>query len=320
MKYIVVGGVGYLGSHLVDLLLQENHQIVVFDNFSGNLTKGSADSRVTYVLGDITIPGDIKRLETFGKIDGIFHLAARKSVSESIREPQYYENVNHLGTRNMITFCKDNSINNFVYTSSAAVYGEVESKSQITEDVAVQPINPYGRSKHLGEVALTESLTINDLSAAVLRIFNIVGSTQRDFYDPKGENVLPIMINALKHESLFTVNGGNFPTKDGTCVRDYVNVADVANAHKLAMEYLHSQPKGTHLVSNICSGVGTSVLELISIINDLSPKKLRYRIGESRPGDPSSVIGEFSTANRLLGWQPGIRIEQSVMESINSID
>lgn len=316
MKYLVVGGAGYLGSHLVEILLRENHQIIVFDNFSGNLRTRITDSRVSYVPGDITVPGDIKRLENFGKIDGIFHLAARKSVSESIRDPQNYENINHLGTRNMIAFCKDNSITNLVYTSSAAVYGEVESMTPITEDFARKPINPYGWSKHLGEIAIEESVFSNGLSAAVLRIFNIVGSTRQEFYDHRGENVLPIMVSAINQNSIFTVNGSDFPTKDGTCIRDYVNVADVANAHKLAMEYLHMKPGGTHVVSNVCSGLGTSVLELVQMINHFSPQKLKYVLGESRDGDPSSVIGDFSIAKKLLGWNPEVPVDQSVRESL----
>lgn len=144
MKYLIVGGSGYLGAHLIQLLSQDNHDLVVFDN---RFPKSNFGKRVTSVIGDITVQGDLNKLGEFGKFDGVFHLAAKKSVPESLVKPELYDEVNRGGTENIVNFCKLIKIRNFVYTSSAAVYGEVDSKKTVKENSKLEPVNPYGTSK-----------------------------------------------------------------------------------------------------------------------------------------------------------------------------
>lgn len=319
MRYLVIGGSGYLGAHLIDSLTGDNHDVINFDDHSGNMININSNPAVTNILGDIRFPNDFSKLKKLGNIDGVFHLAAKKSVPESIMQPKLYEQVNIHGTNNVIEYCEANGIQNIVYTSSAAVYGEVDSSSPVCENFGINPINPYGRTKYLAEEFLQKSTEAKLLSGFSLRIFNMAGSSRKEFFDRKAENVLPVIVTSLIGNSLFTVNGKTFDTKDGTCVRDYVNVVDVVQAHRLAMEYLQNGPSGNYKVSNICTGVGTSILDIIDILNNISERKLKYIFGEKRYGDPSSVLGDFSLANQLLGWSPKVSIAQSIKESLDSL-
>lgn len=314
MNYLVVGGSGYLGSHLIEQLINREDKVFIFDNHSGNV-KNWDDQRVTNIYGDITRYIDLDKLHNYPKIDGVFHLAAKKSVAESVVKPKLYEEVNILGTHNIVKYCVENDISKFVYTSSAAVYGQSDSDESISENNPSYPISPYGVTKLQGEKIL-EAASSRFLSGVSLRIFNIVGASKTSYFDNKGENVIPIMLRSLLTKTSFTIFGKNLATKDGTCIRDYVNAADVAKAHINAMDYLNKSPSGSYQVANISSGLGTSILELVETLNSLSREKLQWNFGEKRPSDPVSVIGDNRIANKLFGWQPEKTIIQSVAESL----
>ena len=316
MKYVVFGGTGYLGSHLVDQLISLGHQVVIFDNTSGKVVT-EFESPVSIVKGEITKAEDLHKLDQFNDIDGAFHLAAKKSVPESLLNPDLYEQVNQIGTSNVIDYCLTRGINKFIYSSSAAVYGNIDSNEVITEDFLCNPINPYGSSKLSGELLLSKVTETANLSALSLRIFNIVGAEHAKYFDFAGENVLPIIMRKMLDEQEFMVYGNAYNTHDGTCVRDYVNIRDVANAHIDAMNYLFSIPNvNGHKVVNISSGMGFSILDLINKINTLSKSELKWRFGENRAGDPASVIGSNNLAFQLLGWAPSIDLDQGIKETI----
>jgi UDP-glucose 4-epimerase len=315
MRYLVFGGSGYLGSHLVEELIVQGHEIVVFDNLSGNVATNYT-LPVKLVFGDISNVHDFKVLDSFENIDGAFHLAAKKSVPESLSNPHIYKEVNETGTNNVISYCIRRGINHFVFTSSAAVYGKVTDSTLIDEKFPVSPINPYGTTKLKGEINLADYCRDNELKAVSLRTFNIVGSRRKEYFDVGGDNVLPVIARALKQNSLFTLFGKSLNTVDGTSVRDYVNVQDVAKAHSLAMDYLQGQHENSsHQILNVSSGIGVSLLELISRFNYLSEKELKWVYGETRNGDPASVIGNNELADQLLGWKPQIGLDQSVRET-----
>ena len=314
MRYLIFGGSGYLGSHLTLQLIEKGHDLINFDNFSGHLANTFEPSVVT-IHGDITSVTDMSKLDKYGKIDGVFHVAAKKSVTESLNHPDLYKHVNVTGTKNVLDFCIYNKIKNVVFTSSAAVYGNGIT-SKIAEDSEKVPINPYGESKLLAEAILEEYCLKYQVSSLALRVFNIVGAKRREFYDDKGENVISIINRNLENANTFTIFGGDFDTKDGTCVRDYVNVSDVARAHILAMAYAEKLPPGIFNTINVCSGIGTSMLELIQMIVRNSSSNLAWTVGNKRSGDPASVIGSNDQAKRLLGWQPLVTLEQSIKESL----
>lgn len=315
MRYIVFGGAGYLGSHLVNQLISKGNDVVVFDNLSGNV-KSNLTKLSKNISGDITRLDDLNKMDNFGYFDGVFNLAAKKSVSESIINPNLYKEVNEIGTRNVLDFCVRNKIKKFVFTSSAAVYGEVDSTSSVSENSATNPINPYGLSKLGAESAIENMCKTQMLSALSLRTFNMVGARKPAYFDLLGENVLPVLVRKLYTEELFTIFGNNHTSKDGTCVRDYTNVEDIARAHVLAMSYLEKEKVGCHKSVNLSSNKGFSILELINKINEFSGKKLLWNYGEKRNGDAASVVGNNQLAKKLLGWSPKIDINQSIKETL----
>ncbi len=311
-----MGGAGYLGSHLVEKLSSENHEIVVFDNHSGNV-RTLYKQPISFIHGDVRNNEDFLRLDKYGKYDGVFHLAAKKSVPESIEKPDLYLDVNSTGMTNVISFCLERGIQNLVSTSTAAVYGHADGLSVITENSPVSPINPYGLSKLLAEDELNRICNSTFLNAVSLRTFNIIGTGREDFFDSRGENVLPMIVQKLKKSETFTLFGKNYDTKDGTCVRDYLNVKDVADAHILAMMYLELNLNlNSHQILNISSGTGVSIFELISKVEKFSGKKLNWCYSENRPGDPASVIGDNTAAKNVIGWKPLVNIDESIKESL----
>ena len=275
VNYLVVGGNGYLGLHLVDQLLSKGHGVFVFDNKAENI-RFQRNNKVNYIFGDITSEFDFNRLNSYPKFDGIFHLAAKKSVSESMINPELYDRVNIKGTQNVVRYCLANGIRNVVFTSSAATYGPCDTHIPIIETSPTNPINPYGTTKLKGEEILADAVSRDQVSAVSLRVFNIVGASNPNYFDIKGENVIPIMLRSIFLKEVFTIFGFDLDTKDGSSVRDYVNVSDVAAAHLNAMDYLHSSPSGTYVCANISSGIGTSMLDLVKGFNLLSDIKLDW--------------------------------------------
>ena len=318
MKYLVTGGSGYLGSHIVDELSNLGHQIYVIDNFSGNL-KTKIANKASYFSHDIQVGFETIQELSSHEFDGLFHVAAKKSVNESVKNPLLYQNVNLSGTRNVVDFCMKANISKIVFTSSAAVYGNSDSTDLIKESNPLKPINPYGETKLQGEVIVASAVNSGAISAVSLRVFNIVGAKNPVYFDIKGENVLPVIMRSLSTDTSFTINGNDFDTYDGTCVRDYVNVQDVAKAHIAAMNYLHEQGTGIYKVVNVASGHGTSVLELVKIANSMANKTLRWQFGENRVGDPANVVGSNEFAYELFGWKPEKSISEGVKESIDSV-
>jgi UDP-glucose 4-epimerase len=317
MRFLIFGGAGYLGSHLVDLLDFTENEIVVFDNRSGNIST-SFSSNVKFVFGDITNPASVKELDQFGKFDGVFHLAALKSVEQSFLRKDAYALVNETGTVNIAKYCKDKGIRNIVFSSSAAVYGALDSPTLISEDDLTKPINPYGLNKLNAENVLRELSASSSINVMTLRLFNLVGAAKPEYNDLRGENVLPVIARKLMGGELFKVFGNSYPTTDGTCVRDYINVLDVAMAHVMAMNFLiHNKFTGSSHTLNVCSGTGFSILELITLVNKVNKNHLSWVFGNERLGDPASVIGDNSRAKETLGWIPKIKMETSITESLS---
>jgi UDP-glucose 4-epimerase len=319
VRYLVFGGAGYLGSHLVDNLLASNNEVVVFDDKSGRV-KSSFDSRVKFIYGDISKIDDFSKLQTHGVFDGVFNLAAKKSISESFKFPDRYLDVNEKGFQNILTYCQTNHVEKIVFTSSAAVYGDNSTVPIISENVTPKPNNLYGSTKLNSEKYLEVHSSDYDFKSISLRIFNIIGASKREYLDFGGENIFPIVMDKLKHNRTLNIFGKNFSTSDGTCVRDYVNVKDVAKAHILAMGYLSSDPKARgHDSINICSSKGTSILDLVSKVSKISGKTLRYQFEDPRVGDVASVIGNNTLAREKFGWEPTLGIDESIEETLRFI-
>lgn len=308
--WIVTGGAGYIGSHVVRRL-QKRHRVVVLDDFStGQRHRLPRD--VDVVQGSVITPNDLKRLFEEYAPDGVVHLAARKETGESLREPQRYETVNIAGVRNLVSAMLGARIPRLLFASSAAVYGEVAQP--ISEDAGLRPLNPYGVTKRMAECIVRQASGPN-LRSLTFRPFNVVGAGDHQHAaDVAPTSVLPAILHGLTGGPEFVVRGNSFDTMDGSPVRDYIHVADVAEAFAWGVEYLDQSPaEKAHEVVNLATGKGTSVIELLELVGYVTQRPAKYRLGRPRAGDPAEVVGAVSRAAAM-----GIRCAYSLEEAVRS--
>lgn len=303
MKIAVIGGAGYIGSHTVRELLDQGHQVAVFDNLSSGLTK-NLFSEASFYQGDILNPTDLRSFFSDFKPQGLVHLAAFKAAGESMILPEKYSINNITGSLNIINEAVAAKIQYFVFSSSAAVYGSPQYMP-VDEKHPTNPDNYYGYTKLAIEQYLSWYDKLKGLKFAALRYFNAAG------YDIQGRltgleknpaNLIPVVMEALigKRKELL-VFGNDYDTPDGTGVRDYIHVNDLAIAHGMAFNQLTKT--NTSFIVNLGVQQGASVLDIIKMAEEISGKKVPYRIVERRPGDPSSLIANSSKANSLMGWK-----------------
>ncbi len=299
----VTGGAGYVGSHCCKAFANAGWNVVVFDNLSRGW-------REMVRWGDL-IEGDILDLESLKaamarvKPDAVAHFAAFAYVGESVEEPGMYYRNNSLGTLNILDAMRANNVKNIVFSSTCATYG-VPVRTPIDEEHPQSPINPYGWSKFIVEKMLADYSVAHDLRYAALRYFNAAGAdpdgTIGERHEPE-THVIPLAIRgALKDDYTFTIFGNDFDTRDGTGLRDYIHVADLADAHCRALEYLLKG--GASDVFNLGTGNGTTVEEIAAAVEYVSGKKLPRKIGPRRAGDPPALVASAEKALRILGWKP----------------
>ena len=311
INILVTGGAGYIGSHTCLELLNSDYALTVIDNLSNSsyesLKRVQALTEKTLDFEEVDLLDKTGLDAVFGKntFDAVIHFAALKAVGESVEIPlRYYQN-NIIGTLNLLEAMGDHGVKNFVFSSSATVYGDPHTVP-ITEDFPLQATNPYGRTKLMMEDILRDvGAATGDMNCVILRYFNPIGAHESGQIgeDPKGipNNLLPyiaqVAVGKLKELSVF---GGDYPTPDGTGVRDYIHVVDLAIGHLKAIELLDKEP-GV-VVYNLGTGQGYSVLEAIDGFKKASGKQVPYRISERRPGDIAKCYADPAKANRELGW------------------
>jgi UDP-glucose 4-epimerase len=303
MHVLVTGGAGYIGSHMVRMLRAHGHSVVVLDN----LSNGHADAVPAGVLhvGDVLDRALLDDLFSTHSFDAVLHFAGRIEVGESVREPGLYYRDNVCGSRALIDAACDAGIERFVFSSTAAVYGEPESVP-IAEDHPRQPGNPYGASKWMVERMLADESATRGLRSVSLRYFNAAGAAGDgvlgERHDPE-THLIPLACQAANgRRGALTVFGRDYPTADGTCVRDYIHVDDLCEAHLLALRYLAEGGATTSL--NLGYGRGTSVQEVIDAVGRVSGHAVPFEDGPRRDGDPSRLIAEPARARSVLGWSP----------------
>ncbi len=303
-RILVVGGAGYIGSHIVQSLCDKDYKVIVFDNFSTGFHE-NIDERVDDVIeGDIRNGGDLEKLLS-NEIDVIFHFAANKAAGESMEKPEKYSDNNLIGTLNLLNKTIEKNVKYFVFSSSAAVYGNPEYLP-IDEEHPQNPTNYYGYTKLAIEQNLKWFSKLKGLRYSLLRYFNATG------YDINGKiktkeadtaNLSPIVMEtAYGIRETMKVFGNDYDTPDGTCIRDYVHVSDLAEAHVLAMNYIID--KNENLVVNLGSENGSSVIEVIEAAKEQTGKEINYTIVGRREGDPANQVASSALANKLLGWRP----------------
>ena len=302
MTWLITGGAGYIGSHVVAAAQAAGRRVVIIDD----LSTGFADrvpSDVTFVQADIADQNAVRAIVREHSITGVVHLAAKKQVGESVAQPLMYWEWNVSKMISFLDVLVSENIRNFVYSSSAAVYGNpADGTTALTELTDCKPLSPYGATKLAGEV-LIESLTaIDKLSAVSLRYFNVAGTADKSLADRLALNLIPIALTLLNENKSVTVFGSDYPTEDGTCIRDYVHVADLAEAHVAAMAHLESVTGG-HTRLNIGTGTGASVLDIVHGIERCANRKVSWSDTGRRAGDPVAVVASIEQAKSVLGWQ-----------------
>lgn len=313
MRILVVGGAGYVGSHAARFLSRAGHSIWVYDNLSqGHRSAAPAGSLIE---GDLHDGDRLREVLREHRIEAVMHFAAYALVGESVSDPaRYYQN-NVVGTLSLLDAMRVADVRQIVFSSTTATYGEPE-RVPIVEETPQHPINPYGFTKLVIEEALADYARAYDFAYAALRYFNAAGAS------PDGDigedhtpetHLIPLVLQvALGQRAEITVFGDDYPTPDGTCIRDYVHVDDLADAHLKALERL--QP-GKGLEVNLGSGHGYSVREVIDSCRRVTGHAIPERIGERRPGDPSALVADIARAGRELDWRPRYRELDPIVET-----
>ena len=304
MKVLVLGGAGYIGSHTVKALCEENIDVVVADNLvTGHID--AVDSRAKFYKGDIRDINFLDDLFSKEKIDAVIHFAAYSLVGESVTDPlKYYDN-NLCGTKVLLESMVKNNVDKIVFSSTAATYGEPEN-IPILESDRTEPTNPYGETKLSMEKMFKWTANAHGLRFVSLRYFNACGADESgkigEAHNPE-THLIPIILQVPNGQREFvSIFGNDYPTKDGTCIRDYIHVTDLAQAHILAVKYLMNG--GNSDIFNLGNGVGFSVREVIETARKVTGHPIPVKDVERRAGDPAQLIASSEKAKKVLGWKP----------------
>lgn len=314
-KILVCGGAGYIGSHMVALLVERGHEVVVFDN----LSQGHAEAirGVTLEQGDLLNPDDLDR--AFARhpgIEAVIHFAALIAVGESVAEPARYYRNNVTGTLNLLAAMRRAGVGKIVFSSTAAVFGDPLTP-RLDETHPLAPINPYGWSKRMIEQVLADLAPAEGLSSVCLRYFNAAGAHPDQ---PIGEahwpetHLIPlVLLTALGQRPALSVFGDDYDTRDGTCIRDYIHVLDLAEAHLLALDHLDRAP-GAHRF-NLGNGNGFTTLEVIEAARRVTGRDIAYEMAPRRAGDPAALVADSGLARQVLGWAPRFDALETIIDT-----
>lgn len=308
MSVLVVGGAGYIGSHAAHVLRRKGYDVIIYDNLSNGherLAEG-----FEFIRGDIA--DSAKLTPILRRCDSVMHFAASAYVGESVENPKKYFQNNVVSALAFLNCVMESRVRKFIFSSTAAVYGD-RAKSPIIEDSARQPVNPYGATKLAFENALEAYSRAYGLRFVVFRYFNAAGADENgavgELHNPE-THLIPIILQAIQGKrAALEIYGDDYPTPDGTCIRDYIHVTDLAEAHVLGLEYLS---KGESAAMNLGTGKGDSVQEVVAAVERVTGHKVPTQIGPRRPGDPAELVADPSRAERLLHWKAKRSLDQII--------
>lgn len=320
---LVIGGAGYIGSHMVLALQDAGHKVLVFDN----LSRGFADAVDTapLVVGDLRNPKELDALFATHPISLVMHFAALAYVGESVSAPELYYQNNVVGALNLLAAMHKHGVHKLVFSSTCATYGEPVTVP-ITELHPQRPINPYGRTKLMIEQALQDYALAYGMQSVSLRYFNAAGCDPHgrvgERHDPETHLIPVVLAEALRlknggdpADTALHVFGNDFPTADGSCVRDYIHVADLCQAHLLAAQRLLSNQAHDAEFYNLANGTGFSVLEVIDACREVTGQPIQFNMQPRRSGDPAMLIGDASKAGTVLGWRPALADLHTIIQT-----
>ncbi len=305
MKVLVTGGAGYIGSHFVRYLISNGHEVIIFDNLSrGN--KASVPVQVPTEVVDIQNRKEISEaLLKHPNIDAVVHFAAFAYVGESVEHPEMYYKNNVIGSLNLISAVNEAGIKKFVFSSTCSLYGN-PLKVPISESESVKPINPYAQTKRMIENILADFDNAYNLKYVALRYFNAAGADDMgnigESHDPEPHLIPLVLKTALGKRDMIYIFGNDYDTPDGTCVRDYIHVNDLADAHLKAIDYLNRE--STSNIFNLGTGSGYSVKQIIDEAVNVTGKQIETKIVNRRAGDPAVLVADNKKAKEILGWVP----------------
>ncbi len=315
MAVLVTGGAGYIGSHVARLL---GADAVIVDD----LSTGTETRTAGYVAEHLDLASPAATLALEGiirehNVDSVIHLAARKMVGESVERPEWYYSQNIGGMANLLTAMRNTGVKKLVFSSSAATYGMPDTET-VTEDFDCKPINPYGETKLIGEWMAKDAARAWGLRHVNLRYFNVAGAGAPELADTAVANLIPIVFAAIRSGQKVKVFGDNYPTPDGTCIRDYVHVQDLAEAHALALGYLDREIREFDTF-NVGSGQGASVFAVIDVIHQTVGFDFDVEIAEARAGDPARLCADVSRIENALGWKAKHDLKEIVRSAWDAI-
>jgi len=311
LRILVTGGAGYAGGTVAQLMLDRGHQVVIYDNLCHG-HRSLIPAKAEFVEGDLADGAALEQVLHTG-IDGVMHFAALIEAGESMKKPEIYFRNNSASTLTLLEAMLASGVNRLVFSSTAAVYGEPES-TPIREDAALRPTNAYGESKLLVEHMLSWLNRIHGFRYASLRYFNVAGAIEGrgEAHEPES-HIIPLILDvALGRRANIKVFGSDYPTPDGTCIRDYIHVQDLARAHLLALEGLKERDR---LVYNLGNGVGFSVREVIEAARRVTGHAIPVEDCPRRPGDPAVLIASSEKIGKELGWKPEYTSLDEIVES-----
>ena len=309
MTWLITGGAGYIGAHVVRAMIEAGERTVVYDDLSTGIAE-RVPRGVQLVVGS-TLDGErVARALAVHDVSGVIHLAAKKQVGESVDLPLHYYRENVEGLRVLLEAVTATGVPSFVFSSSAAVYG-MPDEPLVTEETPCLPMSPYGETKLVGEWLVRATARATGLSTASLRYFNVAGAATPELADTGVYNLIPMVFEKLTDNAPPRIFGDDYETPDGTCVRDYIHVVDLAEAHVAAARTLQSSP-GRHLTLNIGRGEGVSVREMIDRINAITGYDRPPTVTPRRPGDPARVVASADRAATELAWKAKHDVEDMI--------
>ncbi|MGL5596188.1 MAG: UDP-glucose 4-epimerase GalE [Cetobacterium sp.] len=316
MKNILVtGGAGYIGSHAVVELLDSGYNVIVLDNLENGYIE-LVDKRAKFYQGDIRDINSFENIFEENKIDAVMNFAGYIKVGESVFEPNKYYLNNTYGVMNVVEVMRKYNVKNIIFSSTAAVYGEVKCDGLVYEDYPTAPINPYGASKLMAERVIIDAAKAYGINYSIFRYFNVGGAHEKYHIGQKGDGVtalIPIILQAAKGErEKLSIYGNDYPTKDGTGIRDYIHIVDLVRAHIAALPALDKNISGIY---NLGNGNGFSVLEMLNAAKKVTNVDIKSEVVEKREGDPASVVAASEKARDILGWKPEYTDVEKIIET-----
>lgn len=313
MRVLVTGGAGYVGAPTVRCLARAGHEVWVFDNLSSGHRSAVPEDRL--IIADLNQIDRVDQVLIQNRIEAVVHFAALAYVGESVRTPAPYYQNNVINTLFLLERMRRCGVHRLVFSSSCAVYG-VPERLPISEETPRQPVSPYGNTKLACERAMEDYAAAYGFAVAALRYFNAAGATADgslgEDHQPETHLIPRAIAAALGRVPLVEVHGTDYPTPDGTCIRDYVHIEDLAEAHRLALDRLVS---GEFMALNVATGHGSSVREVIRAVETVSGMRVPIREGPRRPGDPAELVADPSRIQQRLGWRPRFPELQAIVET-----